>query len=90
MVMTHTRAKCQCQRPVGSKATPTVESGGRTDTADRVTFPTNKIPNSEEIPPCLCSFKGINQNIDEIFNSHTNDIKHFNHQMEDWVRFRKL
>jgi len=41
MIMTHTRAKYQAQKLLGSKAT--VERDGRADTTDRITLPGNTV-----------------------------------------------
>ena len=48
MIMTHTRAKYQAQKLLGSKAT--VERDGRADTTDRITLPGNTAGNNTMLP----------------------------------------
>ena len=42
---------------------------GRTDTADRVTFPTNKIPNSEEIPHAYVVLKALTKTWTSLYST---------------------
>jgi len=46
--MTHTRAKYQAQKLLGSKAT--VERDGQADTTDRITLPGNTVGNNAMLP----------------------------------------